>query len=275
MGTLNRSLARILRAPLDRRHWRSAATAALVYERPLRDFVGRYVLQRGAYPARLPLRTPTGTIAPELLHPLDTFTVNEIFNLEVYALGRAPSVVVDLGANIGLSELYFLSRNARNVVYGFEPVPRLFAQLERNTAPFAGRVVNRAVAVSAEAGEVEMGIEPSGRYGGIGVRGEAVLRVPAVGVNEALRPALEAHGVIDVLKIDIEGVEEAVLEAADPRLLARIRTIYVEAGDDTTLYPRSLRDRFDLAPRRGICRYVNRAPPAGGAARPLARGEGT
>jgi FkbM family methyltransferase len=263
MQPLNRTLGRLLRAPLDRRHWRSAARAPLVYARPLEDFVGRYVLQRGAYPARLPLRTPAGRISPELLHPLDAFTVNEIFNLEVYALGPAPSVVVDLGSNIGLSELYFLTRNPRNVVYGFEPVPRLFAQLERNTAAFAGRVVNRAVAVAPAAGEVEMGVEPSGRYGGIGVAGDEVLRVPAVSVDEALRAALERHPVVDLLKVDVEGIEERLLDAASPALLERVRTIYVEAGDDDRLYPENVRRSFDLVPHRGICKYVNRRLAAG------------
>jgi FkbM family methyltransferase len=267
MPALNRSLARLLRAPFDRRHYRSALRAPLVYEHPARDFVGRYVLQRGSYPARIPLRTPIGRVEPELLHPFDTFTVNEIFALEVYRLGRAPSVVVDLGSNIGISELYFLTRNRANVVFGFEPVPRLFAQLERNVAPFRDRVRNRRVAIAPAGGEVEMGIEASGRYGGIGLAGEETIRAPAVGVNEALGATLAAHGVIDVLKIDIEGAEERVLEAVDPRYLARIRTIYLEAGEDTTLYPPNVRAQFALVPHRGICRYVNRAMAGGGPAR--------
>jgi len=51
-------------------------------------------------------------------------TVNEIFCREDYYCNGSVNVVVDLGSNIGLSALYFLSRNDKAKVYLFEPDPK-------------------------------------------------------------------------------------------------------------------------------------------------------
>ncbi len=255
-----RSFGRVLRAPFDRRRYLSLLKAPLVYEHPWQDFLVGYVLQRGDYPSRVPLKTPTGIIEVELLNPLDAFTVNEVFDLEIYEVDPArPQVIVDLGSNIGVSEAYFLSRNEGNVVYGFEPVPRLYAQLEKNVAPFKGRAVNQMVAVSDRSGHAEMGVESSGRYGGLGVRGESTIKVPTLDVNSALGPPLARHPAIDVLKVDIEGMEERVIDAINEENLARVRMIYIEAGDNDKLFPPRLRKDFSLVSHRGLCKYVNRA----------------
>lgn len=253
-----RSMSRVLRSGLDRRNVLSVVRAPSVYANPVRDFVAGYVMQRGNYPRFVEMKTPTGRSTIELGNPLDAFTVNEVFCWEIYALGPSPSVIVDFGSNIGVSEAYFLTRNAANVVYGFEPVPRLFEQLTKNTAAFGDRAINRNVAVDVEAGTAEMGIESSGRYGGLGLVQESQIIVPTVAANDVLREVLERHQRIDLLKIDIEGVEERVLNSVEQDILARVQLIYVEAGDNDRLMPDALRQRFTLSSHRGICRYRNR-----------------
>lgn len=253
-------MSRVVRAGLDRRNFLSVVRARSVYVDPLRDFLGGYVMQRGSYPRFVETKTPIGRSRIELGNPLDAFTVNEVFCWEIYALGSSPSVIVDFGSNIGVSEAYFLTRNAANVVYGFEPVPRLFEQLTKNTAVFGDRAVNQAVAVDVNAGTAEMGIESSGRYGGLGLVKESQIIVPTLAANDVLREVLERCRRIDLLKIDIEGVEERVLNSIDQATLARVHLIYVEAGDDDRLMPDALREQFTLSSHRGICRYRNRNP---------------
>ena len=118
-----RSLSRVFRALFDYRNYLSVIKSPFVYVNPIQDFLQGYILQKGNYPRRVHLKTPTGVNSIDILNSLDTFTINEIFCWEIYYADNQPKVIVDLGSNIGVSELYFLSRNNASVVYGFEPVP--------------------------------------------------------------------------------------------------------------------------------------------------------
>ena len=77
----------------------------------------RYFLGGGRYPYACRIRTPTGTVAPITYSHHDIFTVHEIFGREDYAAGNDLRVVVDIGSNVGISALYFLTRNHTSRCY--------------------------------------------------------------------------------------------------------------------------------------------------------------
>jgi hypothetical protein len=56
-------------------------------------------------------------------------------------------LILDLGANVGYSSAYFLSRYPKSPVVAVEPDPRNFAMLQRNLAPYGSRatVIQAAV----------------------------------------------------------------------------------------------------------------------------------
>src|SRR5215469_1834772 len=85
--------------------------AAFVYEKPL-EAVGRYFLGRGHYPSSLVLRTPLGPQPIRLFCSADSITVHEIFCRKDYSFSKPPRMVVDLGSNIGISALFFLTRSS-------------------------------------------------------------------------------------------------------------------------------------------------------------------
>jgi hypothetical protein len=76
-------------------------------------------------------------------------------------------------------------------------------------------------------------VEQSGRYGGVGRETGETIEVECVDSNEVLSRVLEAHGSIDILKIDIETLEKQVTERIPPEIAARINKIYVEYIFDT------------------------------------------
>lgn len=57
-----------------------------------------------------------------------------------------------------------------------------------------------------------------------------MITVPAVGINELLSEVLAEEGLINVLKIDVEGAESRMLQAIDSSLLSRISCIHAEIG---------------------------------------------
>ncbi len=151
---------------LSRHNWRGLAGMLRTADAPL-AVMFRYYLKVGNYPYTIGLYTPLGPVAITLYDWEDLVTVHEVFFREDYAIGRGVRTIVDFGSNIGVSAIYFLTRNPGVKVYAYEPVPRNKCRLERNLAPFAGRVELIDCAVGTEEGTVTFGIERSGRYGGI------------------------------------------------------------------------------------------------------------
>jgi FkbM family methyltransferase len=254
----NRSVRAVARAPFDRAHYAALAGMIRVYPR-FRENLWRFLTGRGDYPYRCGVRTPLGVVAPLLHTSHDISTVNEIFCRRDYEAQADVRVVVDIGSNIGISALYFLTRNREARCYLFEPNPRNVARLRENLDAFAVRYELQECAVGVENGEVDFGVEPTGRYGGIGVPSDDVIRVRCRDVNDVLDEILEREALIDILKLDTEGLEPATVAAIRPDLLPRIGVIYFESNDPTPLHVESFANTF----RAQTNRLVNRRPASG------------
>src|SRR5919197_2921327 len=224
-----RTPSMVAREALRPRNYRAVVRMGRVYSQPL-ECLRRYLLGRGEYPWRCRLRTPTGPAAPTLYSRHDMFTVNEVFCREDYAFSGPPHTVVDVGSNIGISALYFVTRTPGSRVWLYEPVPRNVERLRLNLAGYEDRYSLSQAAVAARPGRVSFGVEESGRYGGIGVITGASIVVASLGINEVLAEVLESTGRIDVLKVDTEGTELELLEAIHPDLLRRVGALYLETG---------------------------------------------
>jgi FkbM family methyltransferase len=199
----------------------------LKYERPFGGLF-RYLFAAGHYPVTVSIRTPLGVVRPVIYSHHDMLTVSEIFCREDYRCGEHIKTVVDFGSNIGISALYFLTRNRESFAYLFEPLPCNGERLLKNLHHFEDRYEFYPIAVALSDGEAEFGFEQTGRYGGLGLKREKSMPVPCRGVDSVLRGVLEKRGEIDVLKIDIESLEEEILAAIPQDLLRQIRQIFVE-----------------------------------------------
>jgi FkbM family methyltransferase len=182
------------------------------------------------------VRTPLGIIAPTLYSHHDMWTVNEVFCREDYRSGAGLGAVVDLGSNIGISALYFLTRNTGSRCWLYEPVPENVERLRRNLAGHEDRYRLSEAAVADRAGRYEFGVEETGRYGGIGADTGRSIEVEGLDVNDVLEEVLDEVPLIDVLKVDTEGLELATVEAVRPDLLRRIRTIFFEVDEEPEVH---------------------------------------
>jgi FkbM family methyltransferase len=262
----DRSLAFIGRNVVRTENWRALGRTFRVYPTPLHETWG-YFTGRGSYPRPCAIRTPTGVVTPMLHSSHDLLTVNEVFCRLDYAAPDDIGAVVDIGANIGISALYFLTRNATSRCYLYEPVPLNVERLERNVADFRGRYILQRAAVWDRGGTVTFGVESTGRYCGIGVEAPQQIEVECLPVNQVLEDVLAREEFIDLLKIDTEGAELATVSAIRPDLLERIRLIYFEVAGRPAVHS----GQFDAFYGCDTCRLVNRgtvgpravdAPPA-------------
>lgn len=248
MVTRGTDRRRRLRAPLDARHYRALVGILRVFSAPL-DALRRYVGSGGSYPWTAALRTPLGVVSVTLPSSHDVRTVNEIFCRGDYG-NDAPRVVVDIGANIGVSALYFLTRRPDAVVHAYEPVAANVAVLRVNLAPFEGRWHLIQQAVAEQSGRAVFLTEPVGRYGGLAAHkqtrpGHTPITVDCVAIAEVLDHVLAAEGRIDLVKIDTEGSEEALVAAIPQRLWAHVGRVVFESADGTV---RSIRGTSTVSP---------------------------
>jgi len=225
-----RAFGRIVKGLLDRNNYIALFNCG-VFKHPVNDFFGRYILGKGNYPHACLIRGPSFDIPIHTRSIFDMFTVVEVFARSCYPVSGREQIVVDFGANIGVSMAYFLSKCPNAKVFGFEPLASNRALLVENLKVFEGRYELDPRAVWSHTGEVLFGVEQTGRYSGVGVDArQSEESLPCVRAREAIGRVLESHGFIDLLKIDIEGAEKQVLEDLDVEQLRKIRMILVE-GD--------------------------------------------
>lgn len=146
-------------------------------------------------------------------------------NLRFEALDSAPRII-DGGANIGLASLYFKRLYPAARITAFEADPAIHAVLADNLRRNgAGDVETVHAALWTERGEIDFRCEgaDSGAVDSLAgsLRG-TVRRVPAV----RLRDILDKEAV-DLLKLDIEGAERAVLGDCG-RSLRQVRTLCLD-----------------------------------------------
>ena len=195
------------------------------------DVLKRYPARWRRLSVRLPRAHADGVVAPVTYTHHDIFTVQEVFGREDYRAGDDLRVVVDIGSNIGISALYFLTRNRDARCYLYEPVPRNVERLRANLTGLRGPLRDGRGGRGGRRRTVQFTVEPFGRYGGIGVAGERAHRGARAGVSPTCSTRCSTReGPIDLLKIDTEGAELETVRAIRPDQLDRIETICFETS---------------------------------------------
>jgi len=222
-----RDMRKIFASVLQRRHYVAVRNMFRLYENPS-QMLRQYLTGSGVYPYIVRVKTPMSWIELNLYSPHDLLTVNEIFCRDDYHADSSDKVVVDFGSNIGISAAYFLTRGPETFTYLFEPLPANIARLKENLRRFAGRFKLEEVAVGPHDGEVNFGWEETGRYGGVDAAFERTIRVTCRNSNSILKEIIAIHGHIDILKVDIETLEEVVIRSLPETLVDNINKLYVE-----------------------------------------------
>jgi FkbM family methyltransferase len=161
--------------------------------------------------------------------------ITEVYEPEVWGhlmqCVRPGDVVADVGAYVGLYTLAFAQRvGPGGKVIAFEPDPDSFEGLSRHVAlnGFTGNVELCRAVVGCEDGVVAFAAGQGSESRVAAVEGVSTerLMVRVVRLDSVLRDVR-----LDVLKIDVEGYEELVLQGASGLLsdrLRRPRAIYIE-----------------------------------------------
>ena len=146
--------------------------------------------------------------------------LKEVFLDEDYDIAIAPpSVIFDLGANIGAASVYFSLRWPNAKIFAVEPSPEIYARLRETTAGY-DNIHCFPYAAGAGDGAMPFTLSASSVSGGF-FREEVGAQVLEVAVR-SLASLMAECGVtkIDLLKFDIEGAESLLFQ--DPAILEHI-----------------------------------------------------
>lgn len=178
------------------------------------------------------IRIPDATICYRLNRG-DIQTIREVWIQEAYRLPRhaEPGVVVDLGANIGMTSVFLARRHGARYLVAVEPSPENagLARMNLSLNGIDATVIEAAVA--AKDGEGYFAAHTDSNLGRLASDGK---NVNLLTVDSVL--AASPTGRADLLKMDIEGGEAAALEG-DPSWLERVDSLLVEFHPDLVDYP--------------------------------------
>jgi len=194
-----------------------------------------YVATHGrARPARFTYRLRNGLQLEARLRTLDIAVLKDVFFHRVYAprgfeIGD-DSVVLDIGAHIGAFAAS-AARAARGVtVYAFEPAPENFALLSSNMARNElSNVVLSQCAVAGTSGLRQLHLADSPAEYSFHIVKPGAVPVPVSSITLAEIVETHALKMVDLLKMDSEGAEYEILEAAARGPLRNVRRIAMEA----------------------------------------------
>ncbi len=136
---------------------------------------------------------------------------------DIRALDRR-GTYLDVGSNVGNHALFFARLCGAERVYAFEPLPRYAARIEQNVAANAMEGVVRVMPFGLADVTGHREIELNGGRHPIETR-----RLDDLG---------DLAGVVSVMKIDVEGMEEEVLRGGLARIGRDRPVIFAEANDD-------------------------------------------
>jgi FkbM family methyltransferase len=159
----------------------------------------------------------------------DLFVLYEVLAFNAYHIDARllppdkVRVIVDCGANIGITSLFLAARYPRAKILSVEPHPDNFALLTTNVAHMPHIFPIRACVTGTPQSAVRFTADQAAWGNRIATDANGVL-VPAITIDELC--AQNGIEKIDLLKLDIEGAEEQVLENA--KFLARTEYIIAE-----------------------------------------------
>lgn len=168
------------------------------------------------------------------------------------SLDDEPRVIVDVGANIGLSTLFLAARYPSASFICIEPEEQNFLLLKENLShitrieaiqaalwhkPETLQISNPdAAAYAYRVGEQQGWAQTAGQL------------IRSVTMNQVLEMLPPGHN-IDLLKIDIEGAERCLFSEGECEWLCKVRTLAIE-----------LHDRFEPGCRAALTAAINNRP---------------
>lgn len=165
---------------------------------------------------------------------IDFFVLNQIFCDEQYKSTqyiKNAKIILDLGANIGLTTLYFKSIFPEATIICVEPETENFKMLEKNTAQLSSVFLeNKGVWSHSTTIFIENNTKYSDGFTVSEKKSEKTMAsIDCLSIIEIIKKYNLLQ--IDILKMDIEGSEKIILESNPDEWLSITKCLMIETHD--------------------------------------------
>jgi FkbM family methyltransferase len=161
---------------------------------------------------------------------IDTATIGVIFLRKDYGEIRDHSVVIDVGANIGVFSVYAAATSAHTMVYAYEPIPKNFDTLlyNRKLNSLEERIVPFACGIAGARGKHTFYFADynTGHTLFPSRKGEYGIEIECIRLQDVFDE--NGIGICHLLKMDCEGAEFESLYSTPDEYFQRIEEIRLE-----------------------------------------------
>jgi len=175
----------------------------------------------------------------ELQHPVEVRSwleyriLRKILRRNAYEIARKdidPVTILDAGANVGFSAVYFASRYPRTQICAVEPDEGNFRQLQKNCAPYSN--IDCVYGAICGTPRKLFVVNPVNRIDSFQVRDEGVAASrPVDGITVSQLLNRMGWDRISLLKMDIEGSEEEVFRENAEAWIGLVDVFAIEVHD--------------------------------------------
>ncbi len=186
------------------------------------------------------------------------FVDNEYDSLN---LPETAKTIIDLGANIGLSALFFIKKFPDSHIVAVEPDAVNCSIMEKNLEKFSKSISFLQAAIWPTDGEVSLVEEDDDHasLGAWGYRTEASIGNSGLSVKAVTIPTIMKQynmDFVDILKVDIEGAEYELFEKNYEDWIDKVGLIIIETHDrfkpnSEAMVRKALNGHFDELPMKG------------------------
>ncbi len=165
-------------------------------------------------------------------HTSDYYTFDQVFIKDQYKINLTfiPKTIIDAGANIGLSAVYFAHRFPQAMIVAVEPDRKNFEMLKKNTQNFT-QIQSLCKGIWSR--DTSLKIINAHSVQNAFMVAETTVddkhAIPAVSIQSII--AQNEWQTIDILKIDIEGSEKEMFEKNYEQWLPKTKVIFIELHD--------------------------------------------
>jgi FkbM family methyltransferase len=169
-------------------------------------------------------------------HHIDALTILEVYEVKEYDVKLTnPKVIIDIGANIGTTSVFFSKKYPNCHIYSYEPAEATFKLLRLNLLiNDVSNVVAHKFGISGNSGKLAFYIHPASGLSSVYKKRKGMKKV--VIETRSLSRLFRSNRIIkcDLLKLDCEGSEYDVLFNLPKQFFNIIDNIVLEYHDNLT-----------------------------------------
>ncbi|ARK10141.2 FkbM family methyltransferase [Fibrella sp. ES10-3-2-2] len=165
-------------------------------------------------------------------HTSDLYTFDQVFIQNQYKLNYPfePRTIIDAGANIGLSAVYFSHRFPNAQIVAVEPDKANFAQLTQNCVDYPHIQAHCAGVWSTDSHLTIINSDATNNsFQVVETTPTDPGAIPAISIASIMQQ--QNWPIIDLLKVDIEGSEKEIFSTNYESWLPQVRMLLVEVHD--------------------------------------------